>query len=269
MSHVIDVLVRRDRPGRSAARHHARIARAWRRRRFGRKTPYVLVVIVTVAILLLPALHLSGRWALLVGIVFGMAVMGVRMLPEALMPGHIFNWQLGAWGEQMTATELAALPKDEWVVRHDVRWGTGDANHDHVLAGPAVYVLNSKYVKDSSVEIEGQNLRVRPLDDPDFGYLADRWVPMVAIEANSLRSELRKALGGFQPHVYPVIVIWGEFDLEPHWIPNVSVGGRDDLEVVIINGHSLVGWLRSQPADLPTPERRKMVAGYVAAMQRA
>lgn len=255
---MIELLANRDRPGRSASKRHARVARAWRRRRFGRRAPYYVVLLVVLLLFLLSGLHLSSRWALFAGTMFGMLVMGVRMLPDALMPGHIFNWQLGAWGEQMTATELAKLPRKEWVVRHDLRWGTRGANHDHVVAGPAVYVLNTKYLKDSRVEIEGSNLRVQRLDDPDDSYLADRWVPIASAEANSLKRELEKELR-FPVAVYPVIVLWGDFDSEPRWIG----------DVFILHGLSVADWIRSRPPDLLKAEKRQAVADYVRSMPRA
>lgn len=255
---MIDILANRDRPGRSASRRHTRVATAWRRRRFGRWAPYYAALVVVVLLLVLPGLHLSSRWALFAGVMLGIVVMGIRALPDMLMPGHIFNWQLGAWGEQMTATELAKLPRKEWVVRHDLRWGPRGANHDHVVAGPAVYVLNSKYLKDSRIEIEGEHLRVQRLDDPDDGYLADRWVPSADREANSLKWELRKALG-FGIEVYPVIVLWGDFDPEPRWIG----------DVFILHGQSVADWIESRPADLLKADKRQAVADYVRSMERA
>lgn len=184
------------------------------------------------------------------------------------MPGFISNWQLGAWGEQMTASELAKLPSDMWLVRHDLRWGANGANHDHVVAGRGVYVLNTKNVRDSRVEIEGRHLRLSRLDDPRRGYLAERWVSAAAEEANSLRCELGRALDGFQPHVYPVIVLWGEFDSEPRWISDVTVDNGYTFDVFILNGNSLTDWLNSQPADLNV-EQRRTVSDYVRSMPRA
>jgi hypothetical protein len=216
----------------------------------------------------LSGLHLSSRWALFAGTMFGMVVMAVRVLPEALMPSYIFNWQLGSWGEQMTASELRKLPRKEWAVRHDVRWGKGEANHDHVVAGPAVFVLNTKYASDSRIEIEGCNLRVHRLDDPDDGYLADRWVPSAAAEADSLRYELRKALG-FEVAVYPVIVLWGEFDPAPHWVADVPVWNGKTVDVFILHGLSVADWMRSRPPDLLNDEKRHAVTDYVRSMPRA
>jgi hypothetical protein len=255
---VVEFLTKGDQPGSSASRHHRRVARAWRRRRFGRWAPYIAGLVVVILILLLPGLHLSSRWALFAGVMLGMLVMAIWALPDMLMPGHIFNWQLGAWGEQMTATELAKLPRKEWVVRHDLRWGNRGANHDHVVAGRAVYALNTKYLKDSRIEIEGDNLRVRRLDDPDDSYLADRWAPIAGAEANSLKWELEKALG-FPVAVYPVIVLWGDFDSEPRWIG----------DVFILHGLSVADWIKSRPADLVRADKREAVADYVRTMARA
>jgi hypothetical protein len=252
---VID-LFDRDHPGRSASRRHTSLARAWRRRMFGRSAPYYAFVIVVLLVFLLSGLHLSSRWALLAGTFFGMFVMAIRMFPEGLMPGHIFNWQLGAWGEQMTAIELRALSRKEWVVRHDLRWGEG--NHDHVVAGLAVFVLNTKNVKDSSVEIEGQNLRVRRLEDPDNSYLADRWVPRAAAEANALERELKRALG-FTVPVYPIVVIWGSFGVEQHHIGDVFV----------LSGEVVADWIKQRGVDLVKSEQRQAVMDYVRSMPRA
>ena len=184
--------------------------------------------------------------------------MAIRMLPEALMPGYIFNWQLGAWGEQMTAIQLRALPRKEWVVRHDLRWGER-GNHDHLVAGSAVFVLNTKNVKDSRVEIEGENLRVHRIDDPDNSYLADRWVPTAASEARSLGWKLTRELG-HGVTVYPVIVIWGDFDLEPHWVGD---------DVFIVNGQIVADFIQKRPADLVMAKHRQAVMEYVRSMPRA
>jgi len=253
---VIDFLAR-DRPGRSASRHHTKVARAWRRRKFGRRTPYYAAVLFILLLLLVSGWHLSSRSSLFAGMLLGMLVMAVRMFPEALMPGHIFNWQLGAWGEQMTAIELDKLSRKKWVVRHDVRW-LDRSNHDHLVVGPAVFVLNSKNVTDSRVEIEGQHLRMRRLDDPEMSYLADGWIPGAAKEANSLEKRLKNALG-FAVPVYPIVVIWGDFDLEHHHIGKVFV----------LNGHIVADWIDKRGPDLVKPERRQAVIDYVRSMPRA
>jgi hypothetical protein len=78
------------------------------------------------------------------------------------------------------------------------------------VAGSAVFLLNSKNVPDSRVEVEGKHLRVTHLDNPDDGYLADRWVPGVEREDCALKAKLDRELG-FPVAVYPVVAIWGAF----------------------------------------------------------
>jgi hypothetical protein len=173
------------------------------------------------------------------------------------MPSHILNWKLGSWGEQMTASALKRLKREGWIVRHDVRWGYR-GNHDHVVAGPAAYVLNSKNVKDSRVSIEGDVVRVRRIDDPEDGYIADRWAPNAVKEAQSLQFELDRALG-FPVHVYPVVVVWGRFDARQAWVGDVA----------FVRGDALVEWILSRPTDLLTAEKREQVAVAVLALPRA
>jgi hypothetical protein len=173
------------------------------------------------------------------------------------MPAHISRWQLGAWGEQKTKKELKPLKREGWTVRHDAAWGAR-ANHDHVVAGPAVYVLNSKNVPDSRVEIEGEHLRVTHLDNPEDGYLADRWIPAVETEARAVERRFGRELG-FPVTVYPVVVIWGAFAERQRYVGEVSV----------VDGLHFVEWLRSRPADLVTSEKRERVSAWVRTLPRA
>lgn len=130
------------------------MSRHWRRRVFGRRTAIYAWLILGLLVLLAVSLHLSSRWAFLVGLILGMTATALWMIPDALMPGHIFSWQLGAWAEETTARELKQLERKGWLVRHDVKWGQR-GNHDHVIAGAAVFVLNTKNVKDSSINDRG------------------------------------------------------------------------------------------------------------------
>jgi hypothetical protein len=251
---VIDVL-RRERAGRSAERRYKDLARSWRRRVFGRRfglyfwTIYALLLVLVVD-------HRGGRWPLYAGFVFGAAAASWRVLPEALMPAHISNWQRGAWGEQNTGSELKKLSREGWTIRHDLRWGVR-WNHDHVAAAGAVFVLNSKHLIDSAVTVEDKGLRVSRLDGDD-SYVADRWLPSIEVEARSLKSELATRLG-FPVHVYPVVVIWGVFEPEQQYVGEVSV----------VRGDKLVEWLRSRPTDLPSAEKRQAVARAVCKLPRA
>ena len=232
------------------------LSRAWRHRVFGRRFSFYFWLIFSLLLLLVVLARPSGRWSLLIGLGFGAAFAGWLLLPEALVPARIFRWQLGAWGEQMTQSELKRLKREGWVVRHDVRWGTR-ANHDHVIAGPAVYVINSKNLRNSSIEIEGGVVRVTDLDTDD-SYVADRWAPIARSEARSLKRELSAELG-FPVHVYPVVALWGNFDVEQRYVGEVS----------FVAGEKIVEWLRSRRADLLTAEKRAAVAQAVHLLPRA
>lgn len=179
-------------------------------------------------------------------------------MPEALMPGHIFNWQMGAWGEQKTASELKSLAGEGWLVRHDVAWGDRGANHDHVLAGTAVFLVNSRNTPDSRVEIEPAGIRVTRLDDENDSYLGDRWVPAVAREAATLERQLRRELG-FGVAVYPVIALWAQF----------PVGQQYVGEVCIVDGLHLVEWIKTRPTDLVSEDKRHRVHNWVGQLKRA
>lgn len=247
----------REGAGRSAERKHKELARAWRVRMFGRRARAYTIAVFATLIFLLAGLHLSGRWALLAGTMLGMTIMATWLIPDTLVPSHVSNWQLGAWGEQMTASELKELRQDGWLVRHDVKWGA-KWNHDHILAGAAVYVLNSKNLKDSEMSIEPGGIRVWRIDNPDDGYLADRWCRTVQGEAQSLKRQLDRTLA-FPVHVYPVIVLWGKF----------ATGQQHVGEVSVVRGDKLVEWIKSRPRDLRDTDKRRQVADAVRTLPSA
>jgi hypothetical protein len=138
-----------------------------------------------------------------------------------------------------------------------VKWGDR-GNHDHVVAGAAIYVLNSKNLKDNKMSIEPGGIRVTRLENPDDGYLADQWCGTVQKEARSLKFKLDRALG-FPVYVYPVIVLWGEFDEGQRFVGEVSV----------VRGDRLVEWIRGRPTDLHNAEKRQAVADAVRALLAA
>lgn len=254
---MFEVLAR-DHPGRSAARRHKELSRRWRRRTFGHWGPITFWVTLVVIVGTVAVLHPGGRLVSMGTLVAGMLLMSMRAIPDALLPGHIFNWQLGAWGEQNTATELKRLPRSTWAVRHDLRWGE-NGNHDHLVAGPAVYVLNTKNLKDSRVTIEGTSIRVQRLDDESNSYLADRWLPSAAAEARSLERELERALD-FPVAVYPVVVVWAEMGAEPRWVEDCAW---------VVHGDRVVDWIAKRPIDILKPEKRARLMAHVRSMPRA
>lgn len=250
-------LYRRGAAGRSAERKYKELSRAWRRRILGGRLSKLLWVLWAAGLAVVVKLHLGSTWAFYAGFGFGAAATASLLLPDAVMPGRIFNWQMGSWGEQKTASELRRLKRDGWVVNNDVAWGAR-ANHDHVVAGQSVYLLNSKNVPESAVMLENNRLRVALIDDPDNSYIADRWIPAVEREANSLERRLERELG-FPVAVYPVIVLWAHFEQGAAYIGDVCV----------VEGSQLVDWIRSRPADLLSDEKRLRVGGWVKDLPRA
>jgi hypothetical protein len=253
---VFDLLLNRWQAGRSAERRYKELAKAWRRRMFGRRFNLYFWTVYVLLVVLVAGQHPGGHVSLFIGFGFGAAAATWLLLPDALMPASIFNWQRGAWAEQNTESELKRLKRAGWTVRHDVRWGD-KWNHDHVVAGPAVYVLNSKNMKESEVEVEGSALRVTQIDSRD-AYLADRWGETVRAEARTLKAQLAETLS-FPVHVNPVVVIWGRFDVGLTYIGDVC----------FVRGESLAEWLQSRPVDLPDPIKRAAVARAVAELASA
>jgi hypothetical protein len=104
----VDILGRNS-PGRSAERRYQTLYMEWKRRRFGRRLPFLLRTALFLSFFLVIPVHLSRTWSLIVGVVYGGIFVGWMLFPQVLMPRQIFYWQMGAWGEQKTASELKRL----------------------------------------------------------------------------------------------------------------------------------------------------------------
>jgi hypothetical protein len=156
---------------------------------------------------------------------------------EALLPDHIGRWQRGSWGERMTASELRPLVREGWAVRHDVQTKYG--NHDHLLVGGRVYLLETKYLMDSELVVESRGLRVTRIDQPTEEYLMDALTETMEKRGRKLWRSLRESAGK-SIYVHPVVVLWGKFD----------PGIKHVRGVAYVDGNRLVEWLREQPAEL-------------------
>ncbi len=73
---------------------------------FGRRWKLLFWDVWIVLLLIVILVDLPARWALFAGLWLGAAGMASQFLPDTMMPGRIFKWQLGAWGEEVTAREL-------------------------------------------------------------------------------------------------------------------------------------------------------------------
>jgi hypothetical protein len=248
---------RRETAGRSAERHYEELYKSWRRRRFGRRMPTLLAAILVLLAIVVLKSHLSTTWAFCAGLFLGGAWGAWMLIPQALMPRQIFQWQMGAWGEQKTASELKLLKGEGWMVRHDAAWGDR-GNHDHIVVGPAVFLVNSRNTPDSIVTIEGDVLRVTSIEMATDSYIADQWLPRVENEARALKRRLDRGLG-FPVAVYPVIALWADFE------PGQKYFG----DVCVVDGLRLVEWLKSRPTDLLNEEKRQKVEQYVRGLPSA
>jgi hypothetical protein len=183
--------------------------------------------------------------------------MAYLMLPEALMPDHIARWQRGAWGEQRTARALKRLRKEGWLIRHDLATGYGNTNRDHVAAGPAVYLLDSKLLKDE-VWVDEAGLHVRRVDESHDEYVVPGLTARMSGAARVLKRDLDAAVG-FPVAVYPVVVIWGHFAASAQW----------DRNVAYVDGEKLASWLAERPVDLRDERKRAAVRQWLRALPRA
>lgn len=257
---VVDMLGNhsRGRAGRSATRTYNDLSSEWFQRTFGRRTAAYAWTIDALAFIVIYQLHLPGHSALAAGLVLGLLGGAMMVLPGAMLPGYISRWQLGAWGEENTARALEKLPRHEWVIRHDVKW-RDRANHDHIVAGPAVFVLNTKNVDDGSVTVTGRTIRISRLGESDDSYIATSWVSQARAEAWALRCKLEGELG-FPVHVYPVVVVWAKFDAGQTWI---------DGKVAVVRGDEIAQWIARRPVDLHDVRKRRAVMDFVGSLPSA
>lgn len=182
---------------------------------------------------------------------------GFVLLGDLLLPDHIARWQRGAWGEQNTATVLKHLPGEDWLVRHDLASGYLNTNRDHILAGPAVYLLDSKLLRDE-VWVDAAGLHVRRVDETRDEYVIPGLTRRMYAAAKSLERDIAQSVG-FPVAVYPVVVVWGYFGEGETW----------DGSVAYVNGEQLVEWLRSRPTDLLTAEKRDAVRRWLRGLPRS
>src|SRR5438477_4396800 len=96
-------ILRRNSPGRFAERRYQTLYLGWKRRRFGRRLPFLLRTVFFLSFFLVLSIHLSRTWSLVVGVLYGGIFVCWMLFPQLLMPRKILYWQMGAWGEQKTA----------------------------------------------------------------------------------------------------------------------------------------------------------------------
>jgi hypothetical protein len=242
--------------GRSGMRRYNELARDWRRRTLGRRTSLYFWTLYV--LLILGLLNWTPHnWRFAAGLIVGMLATAYVMFPEAVMPDYISRWQRGAWGEQETAKALKPLLKGGWLIRHDLATGYGEANRDHIAAGPAVYLLDSKLLKDE-VWIDNGKLHIRRVDASGDHYAIASATRQMSAAARTLKTDLENTVG-FPVAVYPVVVIWGHF----------AAGAQWDGEVAYVDGEQIADWLAKRPVDLRAERKRQAVRDWLSALPSA
>jgi Nuclease-related domain len=235
---------RKNRPGGYAQRRHKELRKAWQRRVFPR-WPLYLTILAAVIVFVGTLLPNPFKTMLMV---FGFSLaLFWWVITEALAPDHIRRWQRGAWGEQMTASELKPLRKRGWIVRHDIQ--TRHGNHDHIAIGRGVYLLETKYLTDSEMTLEPGGLRIRRIDQPTDDYLMDGLTELMERRGRALWRSLRQATQR-SIYVHPVVVLWGRFEPEVAHVRKVTY----------VHGNHLARWLESQPHELGGTQLREVTS---------
>lgn len=245
------------RAGSSGMRRYRLLARDWRRRTFGRRTSLYVWTLWALAVVALLELT-PARWRFGEGLVLGMFAAAFLLLPDAAMPDHIARWQRGAWGEQLTAKALKPLRKQSWLIRHDLASGYANGNRDHIAAGPAVYLLDSKLLRDELTLTEA-GLHVHRTGVPEADYVIPNLTQRMNAATRALKRDLDAAVG-FPVAVYGAYVFWGGTFL---------AGEQWDGNVVYIDGDRLAEWLASRPVDLHDERKQRAVREWLAALPRA
>ncbi len=218
--------------------------RAWWRRVwwiFPTLAVFEVAVCVGLGLLLQPE-HMGFFW----GFGLGLAAAIVMVLADS-PPHHIERWRQGAEGEKATAKALRRLVADGWLLINDIDISMG--NVDHVLVGPpGVFLLDSKNLH-GVLSVSAGVLSVRWREDLADGYENRQLAPRMRNRACLLEAHLRRH-GVTDPHVQPVVVLWGAFDQ----------GSFLSGKVAWIRGSELARVLKNRPTRLSGIERQRLAA---------
>ena len=149
---------------------------------------------------------------------------------------------------------MRGLEREGWLARHDLD-RSGKGNFDHVLVGPAgVFLLDSKNFAGDAA-LEGDELVVRPPDDPWDDWSCPRLVQRMRAASAGLKGRIEDGTD-VRVWVQPVVVLWGGF---PQRVACSS-------DVWFVKGTELKAWLRQRPPRNSVPEA---VRRFVVQMPRA
>lgn len=213
--------------GGSAGQRFKGLAKSWRRRVL---RPVFWGACGLVVALSVAGAIVAGQAKFWLGILAG-ATMSLYMALRDSPPWHVEKWRIGQEGERRTARALRNLAAPEWRIWHDLP-GKSGTNVDHVVLGPAgLFLLDSKnYSGEAS--IEGQELRVRWLEDREDGWTCRGLVPRMRAASAELSERIESATG-VRVWVQPVVVLWMPF----------PQGATEVSGVCFIDGQSVANWL--------------------------
>ena len=236
---------RREAPTAGAsARAEFERRRARHDERARRRLPVTLVV-AGVGIVAGAGLVAAGGTAALLGWTL-LVASGTWVLIRIVPSQSVLAWSTGAEGEEQTATILAPLTRDGFVVLHDRRPPGSRGNIDHIVIGPpGVFVVETKSYA-GKLEIRGSEVRVA-------GRRRTEIIGQARREADAVAAVLGKP-------VTPLICVH-RADLP--W-------GRVELDGVrIVGPKELVKVLRSAPAVLSADEVRLLAERADATLRPA
>lgn len=152
--------------------------------------------------------------------------LGVPPLDDEARP-----WFAGALGERRVGALLSALPAG-WSVFHALPVGSGEADVDHLVVGPAgVFVVNTKHHRGQRVWVSERALLVAGQKKP---YLRNS-----DLEASRVRGVLARA--GVVAPVVAVVALVGAREVTVRQQPR---------RVAVVRAETLVRWLTRRPAVL-------------------
>jgi Nuclease-related domain len=242
------------RGGASARRRYREMRRAWRRRA---RRIFVTLWILTATVLIMSVVisKIWPSWAYWSGFLTG-CVMALTVALHQSPPGWVENWQVGAWGEEWTAKEVAKLAAAGWVMLHDLR-RIGGGNVDHVLVGPGgVFVLDSKNL-DGEVRVDRDVMSLTRPGDERPAYSSDQ--PARQARGNAAHiHDLIKRRTGRTLWVRGVVVLWATF-------PKQHARGN---KVDLVAGSHLADWLTAQPTQLTPADVDELAAALLPRRHR-
>lgn len=153
----------------------------------------------------------------------------VRLVRGIAGPGA--SWRKGAEGEERVAAKLARLPRDRWMVLHDLPLGPDGRNLDHLVIGPGgVFTVNTKNL--------GSSVWVR---DDGF-YVGGRWREHLKVARSEAKQTHHRLSGevGQAIDVSAVVVVL---------CPKLTVV-RQPEDVVVLGEGEVPGWFEARPKVL-------------------